>query len=458
MKQLNSLLTAALLLTAAAPLAAQTTTFTVGVTSVTASTLATGLTIPWELVWGPDNFLWMTERGGRISRVNPTTGAVLPLLQVPDVTPTGESGLLGMVLHPDFATSPYIYIVYNYTDNGLKEKLVRYTYSATAGTLGSPLVLLDGIISTTTHSGSRLLILADGTLLMSTGDAQLRPEAQNLASLNGKMLRLNLDGTVPADNPTPGSRVYSFGHRNPQGLVQLPTGQIISSEHGDAIEDEINLIEKGRNYGWPNVEGVCNTPDELAFCAANNVREPLVTWTPTIATAGLRFYNSPAIPEWRGSLLLATLKASRLIQLRLNATNNGISSQQDFLAGVYGRLRAVCVSPQGRVYLSTSNNAPGIDQLVVLENRAYVATSTKSSAAAQLRLWPNPARRTVTLELPAPATAGATVLVRDALGRAVRTASFPTGQTRLTFSVEGLKPGLYSVQSSGGTQQLVVSE
>ncbi|MFD2787670.1 PQQ-dependent sugar dehydrogenase [Hymenobacter rubripertinctus] len=454
MNRIHSLLTAALLSTAA-PLAAQTTTFAVGATTVTAAPLTTGLTIPWELVWGPDNFLWMTERGGRISRVNPTTGTVLPLLQVPDVTPAGESGLLGMVLHPDFATLPYLYIVYNYTDNGLKEKLVRYTYSATAGTLSSPLVLLDGIISTTTHSGSRLLILADRTLLMSTGDAQLRPEAQNMASLNGKILRLNLDGTVPADNPTPGSPVYSFGHRNPQGLTQLPTGQIISSEHGDAIEDEINLIEKGRNYGWPNVEGVCNTTDELAFCAANNVREPLVTWTPTIATAGLQFYNSPAIPEWRGSLLLATLKASKLIQLRLNATNNGISGQQDFLTGVYGRLRAVCVSPQGRVYLSTSNNAAGADQLVVLENRDFVVTATTGAAAVQLRLYPNPAQRTVMLELPAP-TAAATVIVRDALGRTVRTIRFPAGQTRLTLSVEGLTPGLYSVQTGRSTQRLVV--
>ena len=458
MKQLNSLLTAALLLTAAAPLAAQTTTFAVGATTVTASTLTTGLTIPWELVWGPDNFIWMTERGGRISRVNPATGAVLPLLQVPDVTPTGESGLLGMVLHPDFATSPYLYIVYNYTDNGLKEKLVRYTYSATAGTLGSPLVLLDGIISTTTHSGSRLLILADRTLLMSTGDAQLRPEAQNTASLNGKMLRLNLDGTVPADNPTPGSPVYSFGHRNPQGLVQLPTGQVISSEHGDAIEDEINLIEKGRNYGWPNVEGVCNTPDELAFCAANNVREPLVTWTPTIATAGLRFYDSPAIPEWRGSLLLATLKASRLIQLRLNATNNGISGQQEFLAGVYGRLRAVCVSPQGRVYLSTSNNAPGVDQLVVLENKAFVATPTQPAVAGKLELFPNPARHRVTLRLPAPGAA--TVQVLDALGRVVHTARTGAAQPETVLSLADIRAGLYTVQARTGTsvftQRLVV--
>jgi len=458
MKKAPTLLLLILLLTGVAQ--AQTNTFKVGATTVTASTLATGLTIPWELVWGPDDFIWMTERNGRISRVNPTTGAVLPLLQVPDVTPTGESGLLGMALHPDFTTSPYLYIVYNYTDNGLKEKLVRYTYSPGTGTLGSPMVLLAGITSTTTHSGSRLLILADRTLLMSTGDAQLRPEAQNTASLNGKILRLNLDGTIPADNPIAGSPVYSFGHRNPQGLLQLPTGQIISSEHGDAIEDEINLIEKGRNYGWPNVEGVCNTPNELAFCAANNVREPLVTWTPTIATAGLKYYDSPAIPEWRGSLLLATLKASRLIQLTLNAANNGITAQQDFLAGAYGRLRAVCVSPQGRVYVSTSNNSPGVDQLIVLENRAFVATPTRNVVTGALALFPNPAQGSVTLRLPAPTATVATVAILDALGRTMHTTTLAAARQEVTLPLSGLRAGIYTVRARTGTdvftQRLVV--
>lgn len=442
----------------AAGAATAQTTFTVGATTVTASTLATGLTIPWELVWGPDNFIWMTERTGRISRVDPASGQVTPLLQVPDVTPTGESGLLGMVLHPDFATSPYLYIVYNYTDNSLKEKLVRYTYSPTAGTLSSPLVLLDGITATTTHSGSRLLILADRTLLMTTGDAQLRPEAQNTASLNGKILRMNLDGTIPADNPIPGSRLYTLGHRNPQGLVQLPTGQLISSEHGDATEDEINLIEKSRNYGWPNVEGGCNTANELAFCAANNVREPLVTWTPTIATAGLKYYDSPAIPEWRGSLLLATLKASKLVQLRLNATNDGITGQQSFLTGTYGRLRAVCVSPQGRVYLSTSNNVAGADRLIVLENRAFVTTPTQKPILGQLNLFPNPARRSVTLRLPAPGAA--TVEVVDALGRVARTARAVAAQPETVISLAGLRTGVYTVRARTGaavfTQRLVV--
>ncbi|WP_052695421.1 PQQ-dependent sugar dehydrogenase [Hymenobacter sp. AT01-02] len=219
MKHLFTAVLGAILLTGPWAASAQTLpvlgTFAAGSTTVTVSALTTNLQVPWELVWGPDNFIWMTERGGRISRVNPTTGAVTPLTTLADVVTSSEGGLLGMALHPDFTTSPYVYVVYNYNDNGYKEKLVRLTYAN--GTLSQPLVLLGNIPATSTHSGSRLLILPDRTLLMTTGDAQQQPEAQNRASLNGKILRLNLDGTIPADNPVAGSPVYTLGHRNPQG-------------------------------------------------------------------------------------------------------------------------------------------------------------------------------------------------------------------------------------------------
>ncbi len=465
MKYLNSFLTATLLLAAPVLARAQTappalTTFPVGSTTVTVSALTTGLSVPWELVWGPDNFIWMTERGGRISRVNPATGAVAPLITLADVAPSSEGGLLGMALHPDFTTSPYVYVVYNYTDNGTYlEKLVRLTYAN--GTLGAPLVLLGNIPATSTHSGSRLLILPDRTLLMTTGDAQQLPQAQNPASINGKILRLNLDGTVPANNPTPGSPVYTLGHRNPQGLALGPGNRIYSSEHGASSDDELNLIEPGRNYGWPTVEGYCDQSTETAFCTQNNVREPLTAWTPTLAVAGLTYYTSPAIPGWQNHLLLVSLKASRLTDLPLNAAGDAIPSRTDYLT-TFGRLRAICVSPQGRVYVGTSNRdgrgnpAATDDRILVLENRDFVVTATAGATATQLRLWPNPARRTVTLELPTPATAGAKVLVRDALGRTVRSTRFPAGQTRLTLSVEGLKPGLYSVQTGSSTQRLVV--
>ncbi|WP_081867770.1 PQQ-dependent sugar dehydrogenase [Hymenobacter sp. IS2118] len=429
-------------------------TFTVGTTTVTASALATGRSHIWELVWGPDNFLWMTERGGRISRVDPATGQVLPLLAVPDMTPTGESGLLGMALHPDFATLPYVYVVYNYTEAGnLKEKLVRFTYSAAANSLTAPLVLLGNIPATTTHSGSRLLILPDRTLLMTTGDAQLKPEAQNGASLNGKILRLSLDGSVPADNPTPGSLVFTLGHRNPQGLVRLPDGRLYSSEHGPSTDDEINKIEPGRNYGWPNVEGNCNLTNEATFCAANNVREPLTTWTPTIAPAGLTYYDHPAITGWRGTLLLATLKHQRLVQLPLSPAGDAITARNEFLAGTFGRLRSICVSPAGKVYLGTTNGTN--DRIIVLENRAYVATSTRAAADFSFDLFPNPSQRQATVRLPQP---NALLTVRDLLGRAVLTQR--AASTTATLDLSTLRSGTYVLQAQttvgSATRQLVV--
>src|SRR5687768_1521314 len=183
--------------------------FQVGSVTVTPSVLTSNLAVPWELIWGPDNFIWMTERNGRISRVDPATGAVLPLLTLPDITQIGESGLLGMALHPTFSQIPFVYVAYTYTKNGtLTEKLVRFTYTGT--TLNAPLVLLDNINATNNHNGSRLLILPDLTILMTTGDASNASLAQNLNSLSGKILRLNLDGSIPANNPIANSYIYSF--------------------------------------------------------------------------------------------------------------------------------------------------------------------------------------------------------------------------------------------------------
>ncbi len=455
---------AALPLVAAAQ-APALTTFPVGTTTVTASALAINLNTIWELAWGPDNFIWMTERGGRISRVNPATGQVLPVITIPDVTENNESGLLGLVvLNSCPACLPavdtyWVFVVYNYTDQGvLKEKLVRYSY--TGGVLSAPLVLLGNITATTTHSGSRLLVLPDRTLLMTTGDAQLLPEAQNRNSLNGKILRLNLDGTIPASNPVAGSPVYTLGHRNPQGLVQLPNGRIYSSEHGPNNDDEINRIEPGRNYGWPNVEGYCDLAAEATFCAANNVREPLTTWTPTIAPAGLAYYDHPAIPGWRGSLLLAVLKGSRLTQLTLDAAGLTIPARTDFLTG-FGRLRAICVSPQGRVYVGTSNRdgrgnpAAPDDRILVLENRAYVATATRPATDFAFEVLPNPARQQAAVQLAAPARQ---VRLLDLLGRPVRSV-LPVG-LRAEFDLSGLPAGIYCVEAMGptgrGTRRLVV--
>jgi glucose/arabinose dehydrogenase len=327
-------------------------------TNLHTRTVASNLDTPWEILWGPDNFIWTTERMGKISRINPSSGEVLEVITIADVSEVGEGGLLGMVLDPDFIANNFFYVGYNYyaAGNQYSEKIVRFTYNPSSGQAGSPLILFDKISGSNNHNGCRLIVSPDKKLIFTTGDAQNTSNSQNLKSLNGKTLRLNLDGTIPADNPLPGSPVWSWGHRNPQGLAYSPDGQILySSEHGPSNDDEINIIMKGRNYGWPTVQGFCNNPNETTFCNDSNVVEPIFAWTPTLAVAGIDFYNSDLIPEWKNSLLVTSLKASKITQLLLNENGTEVLKTNDFFTGTFGRLRDICISPEGKVYVAVSN-------------------------------------------------------------------------------------------------------
>jgi aldose sugar dehydrogenase len=172
---------------------------------------------------------------------------------------------------------------------------------------------------------------------------------------------MNLDGSVPADNPIPGSPVWSWGHRNAQGLVFVGN-TLFSSEHGATTDDEINIIEKGRNYGWPEVEGFCDEADERSFCNGNNIKEPLKAWTPTVAFAGMDYYNADNIPEWKNCLLVTTLKNRRLYVMKLNEARDKIENVSEYFKDYFGRLRDVCVAPDGKVYIGTTNG--GGDQII----------------------------------------------------------------------------------------------
>lgn len=324
--------------------------------------LTQNLTHPWEIVWGPDNMIWMTERAGRISRVNPATGATTPVITIADVKSAGEGGLLGMALHPSFTANPHVFVVYNYDRSGTyMEKVVRYTYSGSI--LTNPTIILDNIPASNVHNGSRLVISSDLKLYITTGDAANQPSAQNLASVSGKILRLNLDGSIPSDNPIPGSPIWSFGHRNPQGLV-IANGKLYSSEHGPDRDDEVNIILRNRNFGWPNVNGLCDESGEQSFCTANNVAQPIMRWTPTIAVSGMDYYNNNAIPQWKNSLIMATLKDATLYQLKLNPAGDKVEETIKLFSATYGRLRDVCISPDGKVYVATSNG--NNDKIIVL--------------------------------------------------------------------------------------------
>jgi aldose sugar dehydrogenase len=259
-----------------------------------------------------------------------------------------------MAIHPDFARNPYVYVDYTKRKDSTHFvcKLVRFTYNGKQ--LISPKTLLE-IPASTGHNGSRLLVTRDRKLLFATGDAASLSNAQDYNSLNGKVLRINLDGSVPNDNPINGSLVWSLGHRNIQGLALGPSGILYASEHGDAVEDEVNIIQKGANYGWIKVEGFCDQPTEKAFCDSVKVTQPIKAWTPTIAPAGITCYNHPAIPEWRNSILLTTLKESDLRILKLDRTGRKITDESIFFDQQFGRLRAICQAPSGDIYISTSN-------------------------------------------------------------------------------------------------------
>ena len=312
-----------------------------------------GLNFPWEILWGKDNFIWMTERNGKISKVDPKNGNTIFEFQVTEVAPQGEGGLLGMVQHPDFVNNGFIYIVYNYNKSGVyTEKVVRLKYANS--TISDATILIDNLPAASIHNGSRLLITTDNKLLITTGDAANVGLVQNSTTYNGKVLRLNLDGSIPTDNPISNNPLWTLGHRNPQGLTQA-NSVIYTSEHGASIEDEVNIIERNRNYGWPSVEGPCNG-SEGTFCSANNVRVPI--WSSgnvTFATSGMDYYNNDRIPQWKNSLLLTTLKDATLYQLKLSTNGLSVLSSSEFFRGNWGRLRDVCISPEGRVYLCTSN-------------------------------------------------------------------------------------------------------
>lgn len=332
-------------------------------------TVGSSLHVPWEVVWGPDGWLWFTERTGQINRLNTETQELIRIADIPDVYEGGEAGMLGMDWYSDGGTIR-VFVIYASRAND-DFRLVRYRYNGTALVDSTPIITgfpLGGI-----HQGSRVKIV-DDKIFITFGDAAAQANAQDHTTLAGKILRINTDGTVPEDNPWadapwPANLFWSVGHRNPQGLVRVD-GVLYSSEHGENSDDEINIIEKGKNYGWPTVAGYCDRPWETQFCADSNVAEPIMAWTPTIAPAALEYYDGDAIYPWKNSLLLTTLKGSDIRQLKLSEDGRSIVEETIWFDGTWGRLRDICFSPTGRVFIATSNRdvagspRPGDDRII----------------------------------------------------------------------------------------------
>jgi PQQ-dependent dehydrogenase (s-GDH family) len=414
--------------------------------------VATGLVAPWEMTWGPDAHLWVTERQGkRITRVDPATGAKTVALTIPEAFTDGDHlGVLGMALHPNLLRQTgedHVYVAFVHATApapalNLRARIRRYTYDPATQKLGSPLDVIAGLPGSDDHNAGRLKIGPDGKLFYTIGDqganqswnkcnvnrAMDLPSAAEVAAgdwatYQGKILRLNLDGSIPADNPmlaSVRSHVYSYGHRNAQGIVFGADGKLYSSEHGPKTDDEVNLIEAGKNYGWPRVAGYIDdkaytydnwsasaptpckslrysavrTPpsvprlSESSFTDPNFVPPMKTFWTvdndfnfarpgcagstcnPSMAPSSIAIYPVPrgpaAIAHWATSLLVPSLKRGTVFRLTLSSDGTAIVGEAVELWQTRNRYRDLAINPDGKTFYVATDNA-GANPGAILE-------------------------------------------------------------------------------------------
>jgi glucose/arabinose dehydrogenase len=327
--------------------------------------VAERLNVPWALAFAPDGRLFFTERPGTVRVIQ--QGRLLPNPVIAFPAPfvsEGEGGLLGIAVDPDFTVNHYLYVYHTYREQeNVYNRVVRLRVEDNQASVDK--VLLDRIPGGLIHNGGRLTIGPDRRLYITTGDAGVPERAQDLSSLAGKILRINLDGTIPADNPFRHSPVYSWGHRNPQGIAWSPEGSMYSSEHGAFAHDEINLIEPGANYGWPIIQG-----DEQA----GGMRAPILhsgetTWAPS----GMAFAaNGP----WKGQLLVAQLRGEQILKIAFQPANpRSVQAAEAFYRNQFGRIRDVVQGQDGYLYMLTNNRdgrgepKPGDDKIIRLRLR-----------------------------------------------------------------------------------------
>jgi PQQ-dependent dehydrogenase (s-GDH family) len=411
---------------------------------------------PWEVTWGRDDRLWITDRTGkRILRVDPDDGSVSVAITIDEVLQRlSQDGLLGLALHPDFLRgSDYVYVMYTYdADPGPEElrrgKIRRYTFDPQTQRLGAPLDILTGIPHGPDHGASRITFGPDGKLYASTGDqgsnflaeicdpnrAQMLPSAAQIAAgdwvnYEGKILRINQDGSIPDDNPLLDgvrSHIFSYGHRNPQGLAFGPDGYLYSAEHGQDTDDEVNRIEAGRNYGWPLIAGFKDdayyayanwsessptpcaelryervapasvprtretdvdlpdfAPPLMTFFTVPSTFDPAESGNATAALTGLDVYSSSAIPGWNPSLLVASMVSGVVFRIPLDP----VPERPLTYFRTQNRYRDLAIAPDGRrifavttPYGRTLNAAGALTG--ALENPGSLLEFTYTGAAA----------------------------------------------------------------------------
>jgi glucose/arabinose dehydrogenase len=434
------------------------------------SELSTSLTSPWEITYGPDDFLWLTEADGKVCRVDPTSGNKLAVYTATDYfngdvsetwtlchQPAIQKGTLGLALHPLFMdpATAYIYFAYSYNSNitnpSTKFKIRRLKWDHNLSTVIGDSTIVTDLPNGYDHIGGRLAAVRQGTsnyLYFTTGDNGMSEDnsptcyvpqsanpnnfAQDINYKNGKVHRFNMNGSVPADNPVSGNSVFTRGHRNPQGLAFNESLEILYIiEHGDRTDDEINVAEKGKNYGWKWVRGYHgdnNYPGETAFIASytldpnisgDGLKEPLYSWCATaqptipsnvdwctVAPSGGLHYASGGIPGWNNSLLVVTLKDGpttdmEMYKFQLNPdgislnTNTAIANPQKFFSAdqaLNGRLRDIAVSADGKTIFLINNGGTDRDKITVYKYDPNPGFEEFNKLKSSFTVYPDPAQ------------------------------------------------------------------
>jgi PQQ-dependent dehydrogenase (s-GDH family) len=472
--------------------------------------VTTGLRGPWEITWGPDGYLWVTERiGKRIVRVNPADGSKTTAIQIDEAeAPGGQDGLLGLALHPELLTgtgNDYVYTAYQYEDDALPRdetvtdtnspyanlftKIVRLTYDEATGTLSDPVALITGMPASNDHNSGRMKIGLDGKLYYTIGDggndqlgnwcipieSQRLPTSEEVAAKNwfayqGKSLRFNLDGSIPDDNPEikgVRSHVFTYGHRNMQGIDFGPDGTLYASEQGPKSDDEVNILTSGGNYGWPNVVGyrddlayqyarwkdaelpcellmfsdivihdsvpranetefteemvdpiqtLFTVPDNYDFTNDQRCDQMYFICWPTVAASSIEVYDDDAIPGWKNSLLVTALKLGSIYRIPLAEDGKTVSGPPERYFRTQNRYRDTAVSPDGKtIYVAT--DAGGLGESLegrpttTMKNGGVILAFTyggePTAAATPAADTPaEPATETAEVTAPAPAATG----------------------------------------------------
>jgi aldose sugar dehydrogenase len=341
-----------------------------GAPAFTFETVAESLSVPWAIAFAPDGRIFVTERLGSIRVIRNGVLEREPWATL-HVSATGEAGLMGIALAPNFERNPFVYVVATFaTTGGLVNRVLRFTERDGKG--HDMVMVLDSIPAARFHAGDAIAFGPDGMLYLATGDAMSPASADDTTSLAGKILRMTPEGKAPADNPVPGSLIYATGLRNVQGIAwDHESGQMFATDHGPTgfpnerfrrNHDELNAILPGGDHGWPDVAGHSSSAESV---------KPLMDWDPAIAPSGLAMYLGTQFPRWHRSLFVGALRGEELRRISVESDSSGwlATSEETIVKGI-GRIRAVAMGPDGYLYFTTSNQdgrgtpRPGDDRVL----------------------------------------------------------------------------------------------